>query len=60
MYIVAKGFAAQEKVGDSSDNGENLRQSNSFSAKAEHTTAVVKDMRNEAKGRKRKHDAAGA
>ncbi len=60
MYIVANGLEAQERLGDSSDDGENLKRSNSLSAKAEHTAVVVKVMTNEANGRKMKQDATGA
>ena len=57
---MAKGFKTPEGPDDSSDDDTAFKQSKSFSVNTEHSAAEGNDTRNDANGRKRKHDEAGA
>ncbi len=60
--MVGKGFAAKERLGDSSAefaDDDMPKQSKTFSLNAEHNAADANDIRNDANGKNRKQDGAG-
>ncbi len=58
-YMVGNGFAAKERLGDSSADDDMPKQSKTFSLNAEHNAADANDRRNDANGKNRKQDGAG-